>query len=72
MDLNALPESEEEEELFEPTLSEDSAPEEKHSHHQYQQHVEHVETAVDIMRRVLLSLCLFIYFSCNFRVLDFW
>lgn len=51
MDLNALPESEEEEELFEPTLSEDSAPEEKHSHHQYQQHVEHVETAVDIMRR---------------------
>nr|GEW53415.1 mRNA-capping enzyme-like [Tanacetum cinerariifolium] len=33
MDLNALPESEEDEELFEPTLSEDSAPEEKHSHY---------------------------------------
>ncbi|KAJ9548750.1 hypothetical protein OSB04_021293 [Centaurea solstitialis] len=46
MDLNASPEPEEDEGTFEPNFSEDSAPEEKHSHH-----VDHVETAVDIMRR---------------------
>nr|KAJ0189523.1 hypothetical protein LSAT_V11C800428410 [Lactuca sativa] len=54
MDLNASPEPEEDEEIYEQTLSEDSAPEEKpshHHHHHHHHHVEHVETAVDIMRR---------------------
>ncbi|KAI7728393.1 hypothetical protein M8C21_026809 [Ambrosia artemisiifolia] len=50
MDLNASPEPEEDEETFEPNFSEDSAPEEKLSHHNYH-HVEHGESAVDIMRR---------------------
>ncbi|KAI7756057.1 hypothetical protein M8C21_019786 [Ambrosia artemisiifolia] len=48
MDLNASPEREEDEETFEPSFSEDSAPEVIHSHHH---HVEHVESAVDILRR---------------------
>lgn len=60
MDLNASPEPEEDEGTFEPSFSEDSAPEETHSphyqHHNNNYHVEHVETAVDIMRRVLHSL----------------
>ncbi|MFS7945550.1 putative mRNA (guanine-N(7)-)-methyltransferase [Helianthus anomalus] len=51
MDLNASPEPEEDEETFEPSFSEDSAPEEIHSHHHHHHHVEHAESAVDILRR---------------------
>lgn len=46
MDLNASPEPEEDEEIFEPHLVEDKGPP-QHIHH----HVEHVESAVDILRR---------------------
>lgn len=71
MDLNASPEPEEDEEIFEPNFSEDSAPEEKHSHQHHQHHVEHhhvehVETAVDIMRRVFNSLKPFLLLPLQF------
>ncbi|KAM0014058.1 hypothetical protein Hdeb2414_s0010g00343101 [Helianthus debilis subsp. tardiflorus] len=51
MDLNASPEPEEDEEIFEPNFSEDSAPEEKQSHHHYH-HVEHGESVMDIMHQL--------------------
>ncbi|XP_071723071.1 uncharacterized protein [Rutidosis leptorrhynchoides] len=52
MDLNASPEPEEDEEVFEPNFSEESAPEETPSYnYHHQQHVQHVESGADIMRR---------------------
>lgn len=56
MDLNASPEPEEDEQVFEPTFSQDSGPKEKHIPHHHHHQLDHVESAVDIMRRVLHSV----------------
>ena len=53
MDLNASPQPEEDDEIFEPHLGEDSAPEE-HVHHN--DSAEFAESAVEISRRVPILL----------------
>lgn len=53
MDLNVLPQPEEDDETFEQHFEEYNAPE-RHTEHKH--HVEHVESAVDIARRVLHSI----------------
>lgn len=67
MDLNVSPQPEEDEEIFEPNISEDSAPDVHQDRHYHAEAV----SAVEISRRVLhLLLYLFIYFwfmcSCTF------
>lgn len=52
MDLNAIPEPEEDEVFYQPNFEEDHAPEEQI---EYNEHSEHGESAVEISRRVLLS-----------------
>lgn len=61
MDLNVSPQPEEDEEIFEPNISEDSAPDVHQDRHYHAEAV----SAVEISRRVLhLLLYLFIFGLC--------
>lgn len=57
MDLNASPQPEEDEEIFEPNLSEDNAPEVHVDHHYHAE----AESAISISRRVFLPLSFLLY-----------